>query len=208
MQNTGSLFYLRNIFSTSFRLVYRANVGHSPDAQTRGGREQRNNKKYLSHKAMTLYIINFLPLLHTMSNITILNYESTVTYNYCSCYNLLMKRLTSALPVFVLMLTSTHFIFKRCNSLVILWGTVKVIVAFSDRNIDPFHLPRVSDFFRTSSVFPSAWNMHMNMVILFCIILCIVTIIGSHFVSLTCHSILLLLQGIKFRYIPIWVSIV
>ena len=61
-------------FSTSFRLVYRDNLGLSPDAQTRGGREQRNNKKYLAHKAMTLYIITFLSRLHIVSNVPILNY--------------------------------------------------------------------------------------------------------------------------------------
>jgi len=43
-----------------------------------------------------------------------------------------MKSFTSALPIFVLMVTSTSFIFKRCDSLVILRGTVKIIVAFSD----------------------------------------------------------------------------
>ena len=59
-------------FSTSFRLVYRGNLGRSRDVQTRGGREQRNNKKYLAHKAMTLYIIAFMSRLHIVSNVPIL----------------------------------------------------------------------------------------------------------------------------------------
>ena len=105
-----------------------------------------------------------------------------------------MKGLTSALPVFVLKVTSTHFIFKCCNSLVILRGIVTEIVSFSDRNIDPFPLPRVSDFFRTSRVFPGVYRIghlfysvlkcNMNTVKLFCIIICIVTIIGSYYVGL------------------------
>jgi len=70
-----------------------------------------------------------------------------------------MKCLTSALPVFVLMMTSTHIIFKRCNSLLIFRGVVKIIVAFSGRNIDLFPLPRVSDFFRTSRIFPGAYGI-------------------------------------------------